>query len=147
MPQVNDLDTGKVLEKAPDLSLLARELYEAQLQLRAWEARVTVLEAILRKKVIYGDVAAVEVAGRQTFDKTAWLDSLNFENLSRETMVGIIEAAKDFKPGLLPAITGPLGFIDYQPSRPYVEVAGTSPACPTLKLVQFLNQRLIRVKL
>ena len=127
MTQV-DYETGEILEDAPDLSLLARQLYDAQQQLKAWEQHCNGLKAILlekqvEKKVLYGDVSvSVRQAVRANFDAKGYLDSLHYEEVSKGTLVVIIQAAKDFDPGQLPAFTDPLSFVSHQPSKPYVVV-------------------------
>ena len=123
-----DADTGELLEGIPDLSLLARQLYDAQQQLKAWEQHCNGLKAILlekqvEKKVIYGDVSvSVRQAVRTVFDAVGWRGGLFYDELSKEALAAIIDAAKDFDINQLPTILEAARFVSHQPSKPYVVV-------------------------
>lgn len=137
------LETGEVQDAPADtIGWLARRHREAGLQERAWaQAKAAASRALVallpERKVRFDDVEVrVQVGSRTDFNRDAFREEAALMEWTREELVELLCAAKDFDLGLVsnPELAKVLdGFREKRSTAPYAITSVTKKAAPSAR--------------
>ncbi len=139
-------EDGEIIDAAnvdDPIAFLARQRHEAKVQEKEWAERVSVLDRVLlkqqgEKRMSYGTVVVdVRTGTYPKFDRAEYADAISEIEFTREELMALVLAAKDFDRASLPAAVVDIydEALKHPEKRPWIQTSNVRKAAPAVRKV------------